>query len=179
MTNNIVKIVLAIACLVVGYFTYDTVATTLKYEERVKAIESDVASRLTEIKEAQFAYREAYGSFADNFDSLLYGIKNGQIPELRQVGEFEEGKDVEIQVDTLYVPIKEKLKGKVGEFDSLPYVPHSNKVMFELDAGKIRRNGVTIQVFEAKDTMPFNKRRGLQIGSMTDAIFTGNWEKQE
>ncbi len=179
MTNNIVKIVLAIACIVVGYFTYDTIATTLRYEERVKAIEADVVIRLTEIKEAQFAYKEAYGTFADNFDSLLYGIKNGQIAELRQVGEETEEQDVEVQIDTLYVSIKEKLKDKVSQFDSLPYVPHSNKVMFQLKAGTISRNNVEIQVFEAKDTMPFSKKRGLQIGSMRDAIFTGNWEKTE
>ncbi len=179
MINNIVKIVLAIACIVVGYFTYDSVATTLKYEKSVKAVESDIIQRLTEIKEAQFAYREAYGQFADNFDSLVYGLKNGQIPQLSQVGELDEDSEVEVQVDTLYVPIKEKLKGKVSNFDSLPYVPHSDKVKFTLDAGRITRNGVVIQVFEAKDPKPYNKRRALQIGSMDDAIFTGNWEKQE
>lgn len=180
MANNIVKIVLAIACIVVGYFTYSTIAKTIRYEARVEAIESDVIKRLTDIKEAQFAFKEAYGKFAPNFDTLLVALKTGVIPEIKQVGELVEDENVEIKRDTLFVPIKEKLKGKVKtDFDSLPYVPHSNKVMFKLEAGEIKRNGVTIQVFAAQDTMPFSKKRGLKIGSMDDAIYTGNWEKQE
>lgn len=180
MANNIVKIVLAIACIVVGYFTYDTIAKTIKYEAQVKAVEADIIVRLTEIKEAQFAFKEAYGKFAPNFDTLLVALKTGVIPEIKQVGELVEGEDVEIKRDTLFVPFKDKLKGKVNTaYDSLPYVPHSNKVMFKLDAGDITRNGVTIQVFEAKDPKPFSKKRALKIGSMDDAIYTGNWEKQE
>lgn len=180
MTNNIVKIVLAIACIIVGYLCYDTIATTMRYERRVKAVEGEIIERLTEIKEAQFAYRDAYGTFAKDFDSLVYGVKNGKIPEVRQVGELEEGMSEEdIQRDTLYVSVSEKLKGKISNVDSLRYVPFSNKVEFLLDAGRITRNGVEIQVFEAKDPQPIGNRRALQIGSMTDAIFTGNWEKQE
>lgn len=180
MVNNVVKIVLAIACIVVGYFTYDTIATTIKYEARVEAIEADIIVRLTEIKEAQFAFKEAYGKFAPDFDTLLVALKTGVIPEIKQVGEIEEGKDIEIKRDTLFVPFKVKLKDKITtNFDSLMYVPHSNKVKFKLEAGEIKRNGVIIQVFEAKDPEPFSKKRAMKIGSMQDAIYTGNWEKQE
>lgn len=179
MTNNIVKIVLAIACLFVGYKCYDIIATTLRYDAQVKYIETDIIKRLTEIKEAQFAYREAYGKFAPNFDTLIYGLKNGEIAEVKQVGEFVEGTENNIQIDTLYVPITQKLKEKIENFDSLRYVPHSAKVQFDLDAGAINRNGVDIMVFEAKDPKPFNTKRALRIGSMSDAIYTGNWEKQE
>lgn len=180
MANNIVKIVLAIACIIVGYLTYDTIATTIKYEKRVAAIEKDIITRLTDIKEAQFAFKDAYGKFADNFDTLLVALKTGEIPEIKQVGDVEEDPNVEVIRDTLYVPIREKVKGKItNPFDSLPFVPHSNKVKFELKAGEITRNGVDIKVFMAKDPEPFSKKRALQIGSMDDAIYTGNWEKQE
>ncbi len=179
MTNNILKFVLAIACIIVGYLCYNTIATTLRHDAQVKYIETDIIKRLTEVKEAQFAYKDAYGSFAKNFDSLIYGLKNGKIAEVKQVGEFVEGEENNVQIDTLYITIAEKLKGKVQNFDSLRYVPHSNKVEFELNAGLINRNGVEIQVFEAKDPKPFNKKKALRIGSMVDAVFTGNWEKQE
>ena len=179
MTNNILKFVLAAACIIVGYLCYDTIATTLRYEAQVKYVETDIIKRLTEIKEAQFAYKDAYGSFAKDFDSLIYGLKNGKIAEVKQVGEYTEEEANNVQIDTLYVPITEKLKDKVQNFDSLRYVPHSNKVKFELNAGKINRNGVEIQVFEAKDPKPYNKKKTLRIGSMVDAVFTGNWEKQE
>lgn len=179
MTNNILKFVLAAACIIVGYLCYDTIATTLRYEAQVKYVETDIIKRLTEIKEAEFAYKEAYGSFTKNFDTLIYGLKNGKIAEVKQVGEYVEGEENNVQIDTLYVPITEKLKNTVQNFDSLRYVPHSNKVEFALDAGRINRNGVEIQVFEAKDPKPYNAKKALRIGSMVDAVFTGNWEKQE
>ena len=106
MTNNILKFVLAAACILVGYLCYNTIATTLRHEAQVKYVETDIIKRLTEIKEAEFAYKDAYGSFAKNFDSLIYGLKHGKIAEVKQVGEFVEGTENNIQIDTLYVSCK-------------------------------------------------------------------------
>jgi len=175
-TNNIIKIVLAVACLVVAYFCYESIAKPMRYEKEVRRIEADIIERLMEIKDAQFAYREAYGHFANNFDTLVTGIQNGRIAEVKQEGELLDSTS-KVEVDTIYVPITEKLQGKITNYDSLRYVPHSNKVEFKMQAGTLNRNGVDIQVFQVEDPKPFNKKRALRLGSMTDAIYTGNWEK--
>lgn len=179
MVNNIVKVVLALACIIVGYLCYDTVADTMRYRAQVKAVESDIIERMIEIKEAQFAYREAYGEFAKSFDSLIYGVKHGKIAEVKQVGELVDSTS-KVETDTLYVPIMDFLKDKIkSPLDSLRYVPHSNKVEFAMNAGEINKNQVKVKVFEVEDPKPFNKERTLRLGSMSDAIYTGNWEKQE
>lgn len=54
---------------------------------------------------------------------------------------------------------------------------------FELFAGQITKGGVTVNVFEAKDTDPINparkgknKEKALKVGSRTDVTTSGNWE---
>jgi hypothetical protein len=178
MTHNIVKIVLVILCIVVGYLCYNTIAKTLREQQQIAEVEGGVINRLNQIKEAQFAYKEAYGSFATTFDSLVWGVRNGRIADFKQVGELVDSSS-KVQIDTIYVPVTERLKGKIGPLDSLRYVPYSNKTEFSLKAGEIVKNGIALKVFEAKDPQPYNKKRALKIGSMDDAIFTGNWEKQE
>jgi hypothetical protein len=178
MTHNIIKIVLLILCIVVGYFCYNTIAKTLRHQQQVQEVEGGIIKRLTQIKEAQFAYKEAYGSFATTFDSLEWGIKNGRIAEVKQVGELLDSSS-KVQTDTIFVAVAERLKGKIGPIDSLRYVPYSNKVEFELKAGEISKNNVPLKVFQATDPKPYNTKRALKIGSMEDAIYTGNWEKQE
>ncbi|HYG15484.1 MAG TPA: hypothetical protein VEC12_06990 [Bacteroidia bacterium] len=179
MANNIIKVALVLACIIVGYLCYDTVADTMRYRAQVKTVEADIIKRMTEIKEAQFAYREAYGEFAKSFDSLIYGVKHGKIPEVKQVGELVDSTS-KVETDTLYVPILEALKDKIkSPLDSLRYVPHSNKVQFSMNAGTITKNQVPLKVFEVEDPKPLNKERALRLGSMSDAIYTGNWEKQE
>ncbi len=178
MTNNIVKAVLAILCVIVGYLCYDSIASTLRMQNQIAYVEGKIIQRLTEIKEAQFAYKDAYGVFAPSFDSLEYGLKTGRIVELKQVGELTEANQT-VEIDTMFVTIADKLKDKITNFDSLRFVPCSDKVEFKIGSGTVNRNGVTLQVFEVIDPKPVNKKRALKVGSLSDAIYTGNWEKQE
>ena len=83
--------------------------------------------------------------------------------------------------------------------NDLRYIPFSNKVEFEMNAGFIMRGGLKVAVFEAKapyssylndDDKKFRQRvnnlraeqedmekyAGLKVGSMDEPSLNGNWE---
>jgi hypothetical protein len=80
-----------------------------------------------------------------------------------------------IKYETMYVSIKDSLF-RNKSIDSLPFIPFSGGQKFQLRAGKIKKGAVEISVFEVEDTAPFDTRKVLRVGSMTDASLAGNWE---
>jgi len=78
----------------------------------------------------------------------------------------------------------------------LPYIPYSGGKRFELEAGRIERGGVMVNVFEARAHLSsflqgmneqmlrnlvaseeqIGRYPGLRVGSMTDPSTDGNWE---
>ena len=80
-------------------------------------------------------------------------------------------------IDTLgTVSVLDSLFKKGYAIDSLAYVPPINKLQFELRAGVINKSKIDVPVFEARDPDPYDKRRTLIIGSMTEANLNGNWQ---
>ncbi|HBH22718.1 MAG TPA: hypothetical protein DDY13_04765 [Cytophagales bacterium] len=71
---------------------------------------------------------------------------------------------------------------RIEDLSRLPYIPGTDK-KFELFAGQIEKGGLTVSVFEAKDTNPINPDRleggikePLKVGSRIDVSTSGNWE---
>ncbi|NBU70479.1 MAG: hypothetical protein EBS53_03370 [Bacteroidetes bacterium] len=80
-----------------------------------------------------------------------------------------------IQYETMYVSIKDSIF-RNKPIDSLPFIPFTDGKLFLLRAGKIKKGAVEISVFEVEDAAPFDTRKVLRVGSMTDASLSGNWE---
>ncbi len=81
--------------------------------------------------------------------------------------------------DTIKISVMDTVFGSDYPIDSLRYVPFSTKgAEFTLAAGVIETaSKVKVQVFEAKDTDPFDPNHVLQVGSLTEATNNaGNWE---
>ncbi len=45
-----------------------------------------------------------------------------------------------------------------------------------MNAGKIEKGNVMVNVFEVVDTKPFDPKQVLKVGSMTEPTNAGNWE---
>ena len=81
--------------------------------------------------------------------------------------------------DTIKLSVIETVFNHNYNADSLKYIPFSDKnSTFKLEAGVIETaSKVKVQVFEAKDTDPFDPNHILQVGSLEEATNNaGNWE---
>ena len=184
--NNILKIGLAVLILVLAYFTYETIAKPIRFQQEKKVRYSAVIKRLKDIRKAETTYKSVYNVYTGSFDTLLNFLKNdslrlikkiGQIPDelLDSITEKQAVKMGMIVRDTLYIPVHDSILQKV-DIDSLPYIPYTNGAKFKLQAGEIEVSQTKQQVFECKDSKPFDPSQVLKVGSMVEVSTSGNWE---
>jgi len=175
--SNVIKAVLFVVVIVLTYMLVESIAEPIRFEKERDRRYAQVIDRLKLIRDAQVAYREVKGQFADNWDSLMTTAREGKFKVTKVIGNPDDSLDVlkGIQYETIYVSIKDSIfKGK--SIDSLGYIPFTDGKMFQLRAGKIKKGAVEISVFEVEDIAPFDTRKVLRVGSMTDASLSGNWE---
>jgi hypothetical protein len=179
MNNPIVKVVLGIAVIVLAYALWRTIIDPIRYQEEVDRREAAIIERLTYVKDAQLAFKEVHGEFATNWDQLLNSVKNDNLKILSMTGDPEDSTSV-VKVDTIFVSIMDRYFENVN-VDSLKFVPFGAEGdTFLINAGAVKKNNVTVPVFEVVDPNPFSKKRieennPLRLGNMYDPIYTGNW----
>ncbi|MDD3636368.1 MAG: hypothetical protein RBR84_00090 [Bacteroidales bacterium] len=199
MKNLILKIVLFAVIIVLGYMVYESINKPVRFKKERAQREVEVVQRLKDIRNAQSIFKQANNSYTPSFDSLIAFLKSGEIPVVKLVPDPEDTTFTKTISDTLgYVKVLDSLFGKRKSFnvDNIRYIPFSDGVEFEMDAGSIDRGGVTVSVFEVK--APFmaylkgleeqriyniiageediDKYPGLKVGSMTEPSTDGNWE---
>jgi hypothetical protein len=176
-----IKIVLAALVGLLIYLVYDSVSGPMKELKEIEKREKAVIARLEKVRDAELAYKDVKGVFTKDWDELIEFIKVGKFKVLIKEGDEDDSTSV-VRYDSIFVSIKDSLF-KNFNVDSLAFVPYGIEggLKFQLDAGTITQNEVTVQVFEAKDPKPFSKTRqqeknALKVGSMTDATYSGNWQ---
>lgn len=196
--KTIIQIALAIVILVLGYLIYESIMEPVRFRQEVDKRESVIIDRLRDIRQVQIAHRSRYNAFNSDLDSLVQFVKNDSLPVIRAIGtvpdtltETEAVRLGIVQRDTIWVKAADSLLRRARySLDSLPYVPFSKGVRFEMDAGKIERGLTKLPVFEAyalpRDFMKGVDRwrvyytrdleAGLRVGSMLQASTDGNWE---
>ncbi len=184
--NNILKIGLAVVVLVLAYFTYDTIAKPIRFQKEKKVRYAAIIKRLKDIRKAEVTYKGVYGTYTGNFDTLLNFLKNDSLPLIKKIGQIPdelldsitERQAVEMGMivrDTFFIPVHDSILQTLN-VDSLPYVPYTNGAKFKLQAGEIEVSQTKQQVFECKDSKPFDPNQVLKVGSMIEVSTSGNWE---
>jgi len=207
----ILQIVLWIAIIFLGYKLYNSITGPVQFNQEKEVRYRQVIAKLKDIKSAQLAYQEITGSFSGNFDSLVTFIDTAQyaITERRDssYADVEKNKaygisegyyvDV-IVVDTLgFIPVKDSLYADSDRYKSMMNVPNT-EAQFEIEAGKLDKNGTLYSVFEAKvakkvilegmDKDLVNQEEQvnsvdgvngpfISVGSMDEINTSGNWPK--
>ena len=196
--KTIIQIGLAIVILVLVYFIYDSIMEPVRFNQEVARREAMIVQRLKDIRQVQVAHRSRFGMFNSDLDSLVQFVKNDSLAVIRAIGSvpdtLTESEAVRlgiVQRDTIWIRAIDSLLTRTRyPIDSLPYVPFTDGVRFEMDAGKIERGLTRIPVFEAfaspRDFMgDIDRWRvyytrdidvGLRVGSMIEASIDGNWE---
>jgi hypothetical protein len=198
MNRLIFRIVLTLIIIVLGYLIIESIMNPVRFQKELDHRKRVVVDRLKDLRSIQLTYRSLNNEYAGNFDTLLLFLKNTQIPVVKIVPDPTDTTFTRTIRDTInYILAADSLL-KMANYpvDSLPYIPFSEGKKFELNAGKIDRGGVMVNVFEAKahyntfllgmndqllrnlasSETQIGRYPGLKLGSMNDPSTDGNWE---
>jgi hypothetical protein len=78
LVGYIVMGVLAIASAVVLYYDYAVVAEEVDFNNRYSERETEIRTRILDIKAAEVAYRDVNGIYTNSFEDLANFVKNGE-----------------------------------------------------------------------------------------------------
>ncbi len=198
MKNSIIKAVLAVVILVLGYLIFSSINKPVKFENTLNSRGEVIVSKLKDIRTAQNLFRNQYGRYTASFDTLIAFIQNGKIPEVKLIPDPNDTTFTRSISDTIgFISIYDSIFAKKNyELVKLNEIPFSNGDYFSILAGQINKGGVDVAVFEVsarietytkdldkqliinriKEIEDRSKFPGLKVGSMTDASTDGNWE---
>ena len=74
----ILKIVLAVVIIYLGYLLYSIIQEPIQFEKLKTKRYTLVQNRLEQIRDAQKAYRAEYSKFADDFNGLIAFVDTGK-----------------------------------------------------------------------------------------------------
>jgi hypothetical protein len=214
--KRIIHLVLWIVIIFLAYMLYKSVIGPVEFNKIKKARYAKVIDNLKDIRAGELAFQELTGSFTGNFDSLVQFIDTAEFaitvrrdtsyPDVVKNRAFgldpqKGGYYIEdIIIDTLdFYPVRDSLYGGTDRYKSMMNVPIENvDAQFELEAGKLDKNGTLYSVFEAKvakdvilsdqdkdllsqenETVSVDGVNGafIRVGSMNDVDTGGNWPK--
>ena len=199
MKNIIVKVVLALVIIYLGYMVVGSIMQPVRFENEKAKRDQVVIDLLKDIRKAQVAYKGIYNSYAPTFDTLIDFIKNGEIPVVNIIPDPTDTTFTRTINDTTsFVNVGDSIFKDYPNFDaaSIQFIPFSNGEKFIMAADVIEINKVRVPVFEItaeykfilfgmdeqlitnliKKQKEFERFPGLKVGSLTEASTDGNWE---
>jgi hypothetical protein len=176
MTKNILIVALLILNVIVGFLTYRSVKDDIDYANKVYEIDLQVIERLQEVQRAQLAFRDMKGYFANDFDTLFSFFRNEKYMKIRSIGDLDSDSSGGLRIDTVYLNPIVEFFGEGFPIERIAFVPPMDTAKFLMESKFIDKNNIQVPVFEVTDPYPFNKKRALKVGSLTDAVYSGNWK---
>ena len=176
-----------------AFFLVSRIKYSIDEEARINAAEDKVIEKLKLIRDAQIAFQSVNGKYANEWDSLLNFVENGNIFLIQRREEtvlLDYGaEETTLYLDTLgSVTVIDSLFSSIPNFkaSNLIFVPGYENVKFEIWASKIEKGGVEVDVVEVRNPKPFDPNRKeaneaninkpLRFGSRTSITTAGNWE---
>ena len=176
-----------------AFFLVNSIKYSIDEEARINAVEDKVIEKLKMIRDAQIAFQSVNGKYANEWDSLLNFVENGNIFLIQRREEtvlLDYGaEETTLYIDTLgSVTVIDSLYSSIPNFkaSNLIFVPGYENVKFEIWASKIEKGGVEVDVVEVRNPKPFDPNRKesneaninkpLRFGSRTSITTAGNWE---
>jgi hypothetical protein len=189
-TGVILGLAFAVAAVFLAYRNYRSIAEVLEFTQYKKANDSKVIQGLKDLRTAQIGFRQAYGTFTGDLNTLHDFVKSGNIPMVRAIGQVPDTlTEVEalalglIVRDTIQAPaldslflsataqVRRNYPFDVNSFTTSP----ASKLPWILKAGVISSSGRNVPVFIAKDPKPLVAGDTLMVGNMEKASTAGNW----
>ena len=162
--KTVLNIVLAAIALLLVYICYESVQGPVRFENEKNIRDKAVQARLLDIRKAQAEYSNTHDrQYTNNFDSLIYFVKNQKLPlvfkkgvlsdaqlesglteakamaiinKAKKPGKYDEVKKNGLENfsrDTTWVAVIDTIFPKGFNADSLRYVPFGNGIQFQMD----------------------------------------------
>ena len=191
MKIRILQIVLLLGIAYLGYLLWETIQTPVRFNREKDERAALVVQNLKDIRSVQQMYRSLNDTFANNLDSLVKFMHQGQIPVVKLAYDPTDTTLTKTISDTLgYISVADSLFGRRPNFkvENLKYIPFSDKEKFTMEAGRINKGGVMVPVFMAmarkedyldgldKNLIRNPSVKDLIVGSMSEPTIDGNWE---
>lgn len=198
MKKILIQLALLIVVVVIGYFVYQSIMQPVEFRNEKRVREIEVINKLKDIRTSQMVYKHVYGSYSDNFDSLVAFLQTAEIPVVKMIADPNDTTFTITINDTIgYIKVSDSLFSRKNyKLSDLSVIPFSGGDTFIMDADTIERGGVEVHVFEVlapytsylkgldKQTIiniiakqeDIEKYPGLKLGSLTEPTTDGNWE---
>ena len=199
MKSTIIKVVLAIAIIALGYLLYTSIMKPIRFQEELTKRNAQIANRIKDIRTAQTFYKQFNNSYTSSFDTLFDFLKTGRIPIIKMVADPTDTTFTRTISDTLgYVAIQDSLFSKRPNFNmqDMAIIPFTDGRKFEMHTDKIDKGGVMVPVIEIlvpyeyylsdlpqqevvnleATQITINRFPGIRMGSLVEATTDGNWE---
>jgi len=189
--------------IILAYFVFNSIDSEIEFQEVAKVRITENVQKLKDLRQVQIAYKKVNHTYANNFESLLDFLENDSMPIVKAIGEtpdsLTDAQALELGIisrDTTYVLAKETVFDEAYlssrnekyplNLTTLTNVPHS-KELYSVDAGRVEKGKVTVQVFEISTTYAtvftaldaenksYELDNLLKVGSMDEASLNGNW----
>ena len=210
--RRVIQILFVLIIIVLGYLIVESIMEPIRFNQEVETRERATIDRLIDIREAQKAYKDVYRQYTSSFDTLIAFVDTGSFTVVKADGDipedwldefgFEKAREKAlaegvISREPIQVPVLDSLFNPGFATDSLRYVPFTEGVIFEMDAGKLlTSSNLTVQVVETfcfyddllnemdrqlvvnykDERMKIVGFEGVKFGSMEEGTLTGNWE---
>ncbi len=158
-TRAIFQVLFTILVVVFGYMLFDNINKPIKFERELNKRTKATVEKLKDIRTIQVAFKDKYGSYTGDFDSLIsfVEIDSFEIERLKIVGTWDQDEMTKEQAlkagiiikSSSFVPVKDsiwkKQKYPVKEIKDVPFTDTE----FNLASGEIITGSkVKVQVFE-------------------------------
>lgn len=194
--------VAAVLVLISGFLVvqnYNSIDEPIQFMKKKQVRYAAVIQSLKDLRQIELTYKKENNEFCANMDSLMAFLENDSVTIIVKDGDLPDslvGKEalaIELGIisrDTVLTPAIEIAFGPDYmktrdskyplELNTLRYVPFSENVEFNIDAGEIvRSSGAKVKVFEISDAAPFDKTDIMRVGSMSDPTTSGNWKEEK
>ena len=102
IVGYIIMGLMAITSVIVLYMDWTTIQTDVEYIQQYDEMDLEIKVRINDIKSAEVAYKEFYGHYTDNFDTLAFFIKNGFKKDKESAGVLPERRITEEERNLIY-----------------------------------------------------------------------------
>ncbi|MBR1541546.1 MAG: hypothetical protein IJ628_02915 [Bacteroidaceae bacterium] len=144
----VLNIVLAAIAVFLLYICYESVMGPVRFEEEKNIRDKAVQARLLDIRKAQAEYSNTHDrQYTDNFDSLIYFVKNQKLPLVFKKGVLTDAQLENGLTEAKAIAIINRAK-KTGKTDELK--------KYDLDPEKFSRDTTWVAVMDTIFPKGFN-----------------------
>ena len=129
MKSLILKVVLGIVVIALGFLLYSSIMKPIRFQEELTKRNSQIANRIKDIRSAQTLYKQFNNAYTSSFDTLFGFLKTGRIPVIRMIADPTDTTFSRSISDTIgFIAIQDSLFSKRPNFNmqDLAIIPFSN-----------------------------------------------------